>query len=140
MMRVLLDTNVVLDGLLDRQPWAASAEAIWRAHLDDRVAVHVSASALTDIFYVARRVTDRETAWVAVRACLDQLHVIAVSNNELHAAVALAGNDFEDNLQIACATAAGLDAIVTRDASGFSESQVEVIEPVELLDRLPADD
>jgi hypothetical protein len=48
----------------------------------------------------------------------------------------LPGNDFEDNVQIACAVIAGLDAIVTRDPKGFAGSPVLVLTPAELLARL----
>ena len=136
MIRVLLDTNVVLDALLDRQPWNVEARAIWQAHLDDQIAAHVTATAVTDVFYVARRHAGRDQAWRAVRACLDQLYLVAVGATELQAAATLGGRDFEDGLQIACAAAARLDAIVTRDPAGFEGSTVEPVEPAELLSRL----
>jgi len=133
MIRVMLDTNVLLDTLLDRQPWNAQARAIWQAHLDNQIAAHISTTAVTDVFYVARRHAGRERAWLAVRACLDQLYLIAVGATELHAAATLGGHDFEDGLQIACAEAARLDVIVTRDPVGFVDST-----PTELLNRLAA--
>ena len=135
-MRVLLDTNIVLDALLQREPWSADAESIWRAHADDRVSAHLAASAVTDIFYVARRLAGRDRAWQAVRTCLDQLSIVAVGGGELHSAAALAERDFEDNVQIACAIAAQLDAIITRDAAGFAGSPVPVLTPSELLQQL----
>jgi predicted nucleic acid-binding protein len=48
-MRILLDTNVVLDALLGRAPWSGDAESIWRAHAEDRIEACISASALTDV-------------------------------------------------------------------------------------------
>ena len=50
MMRVLLDTNVVLDVLLDREPWNVQANAIWPAHLRNQIAAHMSATSVTDVF------------------------------------------------------------------------------------------
>jgi predicted nucleic acid-binding protein len=136
MIRVLLDTNVVLDALLDRPPWNANARAIWQAHLNNRVAAHIAATVVTDIFYIAHRHAGRERAWLAVRACLDQLYLIPVGFNELQAAAAFVGNDLEDNLQIVCAQGANLDAIVTRDPTGFTSSTIAVFSPTDLLDRL----
>ncbi|MCY2995883.1 MAG: PIN domain-containing protein [Planctomycetota bacterium] len=140
MIRVLLDTNIVLDALLDRAPWNADARAIWEAQLGGRLAAHVTASSLTDVFYVARRHAGRDRAWLAIRACLDQLHVIALGINELREALQMPGNDFEDNVQTACAMAAEVDAIVTRDLAGFLSSQIEVVSPREILLRLAAED
>jgi predicted nucleic acid-binding protein len=136
MIRVLLDTNIVLDVLLDRQPWNSQAKAIWQAHLDNQIAAHVTATTITNVFYVARRHTSRAQAWRAIHACLDQLYLIAVGTAELQAAATLGGRDFEDCLQISCAMAADLDVIVTRDPHGFVSSEIEAIEPEELLNRL----
>ena len=49
MIRILLDTNVILDALLDRQPWAAEAKTIWAAHLEGQLAAHVTTTSLTDV-------------------------------------------------------------------------------------------
>ena len=71
MTRVLLDTNVVLDVLLDRHPWNVQAIAIWQAHLQNQIAAHMTATSVTDVFYVARCLAGRAQAWRAIRACLD---------------------------------------------------------------------
>lgn len=103
MTHALLDTNVVLDALLDRQPWSADAKALWQAHLNNQLAAHITATSLTDVFYISRRHAGRDRAWLAVQACLDQLYIISVGFNELHVATTMGGSDFEDSLQIACA-------------------------------------
>ena len=54
-LRVLLDTNVVLDWLLDRKPWSDDALPLWQARDTGRLITYISASAVTDIFYIARR-------------------------------------------------------------------------------------
>lgn len=136
MKRVLLDTNVVLDVLLDRQPWSPKATQIWQAHLAGRVEAHLIATSLTNIFYVSRKLVGRERAWQGVHTCLDQLCIIAVDGAQLQAAVAMGGRDLEDNLQIACATAAQLATIVTRDPAGFTNCPIEVLSPDELLQQL----
>jgi hypothetical protein len=64
------------------------------------------------------------------------LHVIAVGFSELRVAERLGSGDFEDNVQMACASAAQLDAIVTRDPSGFAGSPIPIWTPQELVQRL----
>lgn len=54
-MRVLLDTNVLLDVLLKRDPWVTESSAVWQAHDEEQVIGHVMACAITGIFYIARR-------------------------------------------------------------------------------------
>lgn len=136
MIRVLLDTNVVLDVLLGREPWRVEAEAIWKAHHDGRIAAYVTASSVTDVFYVARRLAGRDRAWDAVRTLVDQLNVISVGAAELIAAAGATG-DFEDRLQSVCAAAVGLDFIVTRDPAGFVHGSVTAIDPADFLARVP---
>ncbi len=133
MIHALLDTNVVLDALLDRTPWNIQANAIWQAQLDKQFVAYVTATALTDIFYISRRYGGLEKAWRLVHAVLNQLSVISVGPRELQLATRLAGSDFEDNLQIACAMLMQLDVIVTRNLSGFSVDNVQILTPQQLL-------
>jgi len=112
------------------------SQAIWQAHLDEQVAAHITATAVTDVFYVARRHAGRDRAWHAIHVCLDQLYVIAVGAAELQAAAMSGSHDFEDSLPIACAAAARLDAIVTRDPGGFVGSRIVAVEPSEFVNRL----
>ena len=98
---------------------------------------HVAAHGFTNLFYVARRVVGFEKAREAVRLGLQTFEVIPIGRPELEQADSLSGNDIEDNLVLACATLAQLDAIVTRDPRGFAGSPVPILSPAELLAQLP---
>ena len=135
-MRILIDTNVMLDVLLNRDPWVAQSSAVWQANDEGQIVGYITACAIADIFYIARRLTTLETARVAVSICLEAFEVCAVDVQTLEQAEALPGSDFEDNLQIACASLAGLDAIVTRDTNGFQAAATPVLTPAELLMQL----
>lgn len=135
-MRVLLDTNIVLDVLLDRAPFVQDSSAIWAACDAGTLVGVLPASTLTDIFYIARRATDVATAHVAVGLCLAAFEIAPVDRQTLEDATALPGNDFEDNVQIACATRAAVDAIVTRNGDDFAHTAMLVLTPAELLARL----
>lgn len=135
-MRVLLDTNVVLDVLLQRGEWLAEAEQIWQANATGKLIGCVTASAMTDVFYVSRRLVGAARARDAIRACLDALTILPINHAVLLSAFARNGSDFEDDVQIACADANKLDAIVTRDVEGFTGSTVAIISPAQLRVRL----
>jgi predicted nucleic acid-binding protein len=135
-MQILLDTSVVLDVLLRRAPWQAEASLVWQAVDEGHVMGCLTASTLTDIFYIVRRASNLQAAQDCVRLCLKTFAICTVNRAALEAAVDLSGADFEDNLQIACAMLAGLDAIVTRDQEGFRDSLVPVMTPAELLTSL----
>jgi predicted nucleic acid-binding protein len=135
-MRILLDTNVVLDVLLRREPWVSEASAIWKANDDGRMVAYLMASALTDIFYIARRLVGLEAARAAVQTCLEAFEFCPVDRHTLERAHVLSGTDFEDNLQMVCAEIAQLDAIVTRDPGDFKNSTVTALTPANVLARL----
>ncbi len=137
MKRILLDLNVVLDVLLSRSPWQVEARAIWNANREGRIAAAVSAITLPTVFYVVRKQADLGRAHLAVMNCLQSLTIIGVDRSVLEMAANLSGSDFEDNVQIACASVAALDAVVTRDPKGFTESPVPTLSPAEFLAQLP---
>lgn len=82
-MNVLLDANVLLDVLLNRSPWNATASEVWDAHCDKRLTAHVAAFTLPTLFYVIRRQNDVPNAIAGVRACLDTFEIIPVHRSSL---------------------------------------------------------
>jgi predicted nucleic acid-binding protein len=137
-MRVLLDTNVVLDAMLQRAPWRADAEAILKAAAAGRVSCAVTSLSLATIFYVGRKVVGTAAARTGIRTYLAAFAVLPIDKQTLLDADALAGSDFEDNITMAAAAIAGLDAIVTRNVPDFAHSPVPALEPAEFLRRLGA--
>jgi len=126
----------VLDVLLRREPWLEDAAAIWQAADDGRLTAFITATSLTDIFYVAWRLADLPRARQSVQICLDAFEIALVDRAALERAQQLSGSDFEDNVQIACAEAGALDAIVTRDAASFAASPIAVWSPADCRQRL----
>lgn len=138
-MKILLDTNVVLDFLLERDPFFQDAERLFQAISQDRVVGYVTATTLTDIFYIARRHTQSlEKARQAVSETLTAMAVCPVDRNVLESALSSDCADFEDAVQIFSAVAQGLDAIVTRDAQGFVNSPLSTLTVKELLTQIAA--
>lgn len=136
-VRALFDTNVVLDWLLDRKPWSDSAQPLWDARDAGLVVAYLPASVLTDIFYIVRRQAGIPAAFVAVDRVLAAFGLFAVDAALLQQARSLAGNDFEDNVQVACAMNAQLDLIITRNPIDFRASPVQVIAPHDIARYLP---
>lgn len=132
-VRALIDTNVVIDWLLDRKPWSDEAKPLWDVRNSGQVVCYLPASVLTDIFYIIRRQADISSAFSALDRVFAAFGLFSVDAPLLLQARALPGNDFEDNVQIACAANASLDLIVTRNPSDFRHSSVTVIEPPQII-------
>jgi predicted nucleic acid-binding protein len=126
---VLVDTNVILDLLLNREPWWTLSAPFWHAHDTDQIVTYMAASVTTDIFYICRKIVGLDRATIAIETCLRGFEIVSVDRDVLMKATKLSGADFEDNVQIACAMSAHLDVIVTRDPAGFAHSSIPAIEP-----------
>lgn len=136
-MRVLLDTNVLLDSVLQRPPWHKDADAIQQAAALGQVSCAVTTLSLTTLFYVGRKAVGTAAARAGVRRYLAGFTILPIDKQALLDADAMAGSDLEDNIQITAAVTASLDAIVTRNVADFAHSPIPVWEPAELLRRLP---
>ena len=137
-MRVLLDTNILLDVLLRRIPWEAESTAIFQASEESRLTSAVTSLSVANMYYVARRHSGREKAIEAVRQSLKVCEILSVERDTLHGALALPGKDFEDNIQIVAAVEAAVNALVTRNAADFTACPLPVWTPQELLAKLSA--
>lgn len=131
MRRVLLDVNIVLDVLLDRNPHSAAASRIWSAVEMGRAEGLLSAHAVTTIHYLNARSTSAAMASGTTDALLSVFDVAPVDEAVLREAAALGWRDFEDAVTAAAARRARCDAIVTRNPRDFRASRVRVLAPAE---------
>ena len=132
-MKVLLDTNVVLDVLLEREPFVAAAAGLLARAEGGNVVGWVGATTVTTIHYLATKVVGAARARAAITSLLSILRVAPVTHSEIEAALASPLVDFEDAVLLAAARACGAHAIVTRDPRDFAASGLPVYDPRELL-------
>jgi predicted nucleic acid-binding protein len=137
-MRVLLDTNVLLDFLLAREPFASDARGIWLACEQGRCTGYLAAISVTNIWYIGRKSVGMEAARQHVADLLRVIEVCPVDFEVLATARDSAIADFEDAVQVAAAVASGLDAIVTRNGGHFAGSPLPILTPAEFLAQLSA--
>jgi predicted nucleic acid-binding protein len=140
MKRVLLDTNVVLDFLLDRAPFAEAAAEVWEANRQGRIEIYVSAITPVNVFYIARKLKGVAEAQGIVKGILTECEVALIDAGVLHDALALPLKDYEDAVQQASATRGGLDAIVTRNPLDYAKALIPVYSPSEFLSMLSTTD
>ena len=138
MRRILFETNVVLDVLLDRQPYVEASAAVWAAVETGRSEGMLSAHAVTTIHYLVRKEKGNVKARRIISAILRVFRVAAVDGTVIQEALQLPFSDFEDAVTAAAARLAGCECIVTRDPKGFRGSPVRALTPeavTPLLDR-----
>jgi len=128
-MRVLIDTNVALDVLLEREPHLAASAVVWDAVESGGSQGYLAAHAITTIHYLARKQLGARRATRVVASLLQVFGVAAVDGNVLRDALHSETQDFEDAVSAAAAQTAGCEAIVTRDPKGFRVAGLPVLTP-----------
>jgi predicted nucleic acid-binding protein len=128
-MKILLDTNVVLDVLLDRQPHAESSSAVWAVVESGACEGLLAAHALTTIYYLIRRQASVTKTGQMITAILRVFSIAAVDDAVIRDALQLSLPDFEDAITASSARLAACELIVTRDPKGFRGAPVRPVTP-----------
>lgn len=132
-MKILIDTNVIIDYLVDRTPFADHAERVLELCRSGDVEGLLTASAVTDIYYVVRKAAGREKTLEAIRTLCSVLDIADVRKTDLLGAMELDMPDYEDALAAQCARRVKADCIVTRNIADFASSPVPAKEPAAFL-------
>lgn len=138
MKRLLLDVNVVLDVLLDRQPFADDSSAVWSAIEQGDADGLLAAHAVTTLHYLNSKTVGTRMATETTEALLSVFEVAAVDDTVLRSAIALQWNDFEDAVTASSARRAKCDVVVTRNPRDFKGSPTKVLTPAEAIAWLQA--
>jgi len=132
-MRVMFDTNVILDLLLDREPFVKEAKPLIAKVEQGLLNGVLCATTVTTIYYLLMRSMGKKGATEVIGSLLKLFEVASVTRIVLEDALESDDRDYEDAVLYKSAYHAGVDLIVTRDRSGFSKADIPVMNPKELL-------
>ena len=136
-MKVLIDTNVILDLLCNREGFAEDAARLFKLCETKQIEGYVSALSIPNIVYIMRKELDGERINAIIQTLSSILTIADLKGGDMLKAAALPMNDFEDALQSVCAARIRASYIVTRNLKDFANSKVSPIKPDELLKRVP---
>ena len=135
-MKVLIDTNIILDVLCKRPDFYEDSAKVFKLCEVKRISGVISALSVPNIVYILRKELDAEKT----KEILDNLSLIFsiadLKADDLKKAAAMEFKDFEDALQSACAARIKANYIITRNIRDFTMSKVAAIRPTELLERV----
>lgn len=129
-MRILIDTNIIVDYILKRENFFECAEKLISFCTDGRVMGAVSSQSIADTFYILRKDFSLDERKSLLLGVCQIFHVEAV--DEVKILFALADetfSDFEDCLQVQCAKSFRADYIVTRNVKDFAASEIPAVTP-----------
>lgn len=135
-MTLLIDTNILLDVLLDRTEFVKASSMVWKLCETEQAEGCISTLSFANIMYIMRK----QLTPAQIEEVFDQLKLIfsfaALNAAVLSKAVNMKWDDFEDAIQSATAESIHADYIITRNLKDFSQSKVTALLPDELLARI----
>ena len=134
-MKVFLDTNVVIDFLVERPSFYQDAACIFELWRKKRISLSASVLTMVNCSYILRKAYSKDVMldkvkWLSSVLCLTSIEKETILNALQHE-----GSDFEDSVQYFSALPYQPDVILTRDKNGFSGSEIPVMTPAEFLER-----
>lgn len=139
-MKLLIDTNIILDVLLKREPFYNEGAKVLNLAKEDNINLYVSASTITDIYYIANQsLRDKAEVKGLIIKLINIVSIASVSEDEIRNALTLPWKDFEDSVQYSVALLQEMEGIVTRNPSDYKEAEVKIWTPEELLSQLQSD-
>jgi predicted nucleic acid-binding protein len=125
-LKILLDTNIVLDVLMDRLPYSEAATELFSRVEDGTVIGYLCGTTITTVFYLAAKTVGTPRAQDEIRKLLQLFEVAPVNRPVLESSLILDFTDFEDAVIHEAACHVGADAIITRNQKDFKKSRLPV--------------
>jgi predicted nucleic acid-binding protein len=138
-LKILFDTNVILDVLMQREPFAQSAIALFSLVEEGNIQGYLCATTLTTLDYLLSKANGRNEAKASIKALLQLFVVCPVDRTVLTQAVESEFSDFEDAVLYFSGNNLGVNGLVTRNIKDFSCARYAVYSPDQLLNRLEID-
>ena len=133
-MRVLLDTNIVVDYLQKREPWWQDSQVIFRAAASKQICACITTKQIADIHYFSKKQFSGfpnvdSKARTVVGRLLSLLELLDTTASDCQNAFGIENGDYEDAMLAAAAVRESLDCIITRNPSHFKSAAIPVLSP-----------
>lgn len=135
-MKVLIDTNIIVDVALDRDPFFTDSEQVVRFVEQQRIEGYISASTFSDLYYIIRKTKGHNWTRQFLQRMATLCEVATVNQAVISMALSTNFRDFEDTIQYSTAIVNQLDAIVTRNPQDFPVTTPRILTPAQLIAEL----
>ena len=132
-MKIIFDTNVILDVMLLRSPFYGAATQLISEVERKNIKGYICSTTVTTIYYLISKKKKKKEATQLIKNLLQLFNVTQVNKSILESALNSKFDDYEDSVLHESALKAGLDGIVTRDRKDFRYSTITIFDPEELL-------
>ena len=132
-MKIVFDTNIVLDILLEREPFVSFSINLFNAVEKQIIQGYLCATTITTIDYLLTKSIGKQSAKVSINQLLNLFAIAEVNDVILKAAINSDFSDFEDGVLYHSGIYAGVDGFVTRNSKDFKTTSLPIYSPTELL-------
>lgn len=137
MKKIFLDTNILVDLIADRKPFSKYAVAIFNASETKKIKLFTSSHTIATTYYLLKKYVEEKALRQILLGLFDYVTIIPVNAEVLLKGLRSNQKDFEDSIQIYCATSVEkMDCIVTRNIKDFKGSEIPVLAPDELCSKM----
>ena len=135
-MKVLFDTNIIVDIALERQPYIINSETVLAFVEQGQIEGYISASTISDLYYLIRKQKGRDLTIEFLRQIVTFCQIATVNKTAITMALTANFRDFEDAIQYSTAVLNQLDAIITRNPQDFPVITPRILTPEQLIQEL----
>jgi len=135
-MRLLLDTNILIDYFGERREYYPDAVKLRMAANFGDVELWATANSFTDVFYILRKDHASKSVQDLFLANKNLIKICSVTSDDIFDSADEKWLDYEDCLIHTCAKKIKADYIITRDIDGFMQSAVSCVSPMEFFTEL----
>lgn len=135
-MKILVDTNVILDVLCNRSEFVESSSKVWKYCEINQIEGYISAMSVPNIVYFLRKELTPQKTEQLIQQITMIFKIVDLKSTDLKAAAEMFTSDYEDALQMCQASRINADYIVTRNIRDYNDSRVPALKPSELLERI----
>lgn len=137
MKKIFLDTNIIIDIILDRQPFSKYSIEILKKAENNELELYISSHTIATTHYILKKILQEKTVRDILINLIEIIQIIPIDATVIKKGLKSKHKDFEDALQIICAYTIGdMDCIVTRNIKDFKGSEIPVFSPDELVLKL----
>lgn len=134
--RIFIDTNIILDLLLERKDFYEYAAKIFQLSIEEKIYLYTSSISISNIAYIIQKeVKNQKKIKEYIRELLSLVNVLSVDEGTIKFAIHTEFIDFEDSLQYSCAFENNMDFIITRDKKDYKTSKIKVLDSKEFIER-----
>lgn len=129
MIKVFIDTDVIIDFLADRKPFSESAAILFNRIEKNEIEGFTSSQSISNLYYILRKFDSHRKVVQTLRDLISLIGILPVDQAIIEQALQSGFADFEDGIQNFCAETGQVDVIVTRNIKDYKKSSMAVMSP-----------